>query len=313
MSADPAAPGEAPVGGAAPSPPEPFPFPTFEDVAGKPPLVILTGATGGIGLALAERIARPGLHVALVGRDPDGLQRAAAAVEARGGRPVTSRLDITTAAFDHWVEAAAERFTLSAFYANAGLSAGPRSPRELESAADTERLVRTNLFGTITSVRAVVERMRAQSRAPSPMRHVGIIASVAGLLPTPDLAVYSATKAGLIAYAHGVRPRLKRNGISMSVVCPGFVTSPMSARHHGAKPFEVSAEKAARTIVKAVEAGRRTTIFPLPFALMAYLAPLGPGFLIDALVPTFHADIEPDPRVEPPFTPRLDKPRPDEA
>ncbi|MCF3934204.1 SDR family NAD(P)-dependent oxidoreductase [Acuticoccus sp. M5D2P5] len=282
---------------------------TLADDPAKPALVIITGATGGIGLALAERLARPGLHIGLVGRDKDGLARAAAAVEARGGRAISSRIDITTPAFEHWLDTVSERFTLSALYANAGLSAGPASPRELESAADTERLVRTNLLGTINSVRAVAERMRAQSRAPAPMRRIGIVASVAGLLPTPDLAVYSATKAGLIAYAHGVRPRLKRNGISVTVLCPAFVTSPMSARHQGAKPFEISADKAAIKMVRAVEAGRRTAVFPLPFALLAYLAPFGPGWLVDALVPTFHAEIQPDPRVEPGFSQRLDRPR----
>lgn len=274
----------------------------------KAPLIVITGASGGIGAALAARIARPGLSVALIGRNPDGLDRARAAVEQRGGRAITSRIDLTTSAFEHWIDSVADRFAITALYANAGLSAGPRSVRELESVDDTERLVRTNLLGTIMTVRAVVERMRRQ---PAGKRRIGIVASVAGLLPTPDLAVYAATKAGLVAYAHALRPRLAGDEITVTVLCPGFVTSPMSARHHGAKPFEISAEQAARRIVAATEAGRRTVVFPLPYAVLAWLAPLAPGALIDRLTQNFRADIAPDPRVEPTFTHRrLDRPRP---
>ena len=273
-----------------------------------PPLVIVTGASGGIGQALAERLARPGLTLALIGRNPEGLQRALEGVERRGGRAITSRIDITTSAFQHWADDIAERYVLKGLYANAGLSAGPPHSRALESAEDTERLVRTNLLGNIACVRVVVERMRRQAITARMNRHIALVASVAGLMPTPDLAVYSATKAGLIAYGHALRPRLKADGISLTVVCPGFVTSPMSERHKGSKPFEITAEKAARKIVAATEAGRRTTVFPLPFRLLSIGESLAPGGLIDRIVPAFRAEIVPDPRIEPAFkSRRLDR------
>lgn len=280
----------------------------------KPPIVIITGASGGIGRALAEQVARPGLCVALVGRNPAGLDAATAAVERRGSRAVTSRIDITTSAFEHWADTLAERYTLKALFANAGLCAGPADVRTLESADDTERLVRTNLLGTVSSVRIVVDRMRSQTMTTRPERHIGIIASVAGLLPTPDLAVYSATKAGLIAYGHALRPRLIKDGISVTVVCPGFVTTPMSARHKGAKPFEISAERAAAKILAAVEAGRRTAVFPFPYRLLSLAAAVAPGAVIDRLVPSFRAEIAPDRRVDPGFkSQRLDRPRFDQS
>lgn len=273
----------------------------MRDVAGPdaPRIVIVTGASGGIGAALANRIARPGLTLGLVGRDEEGLERASLAAARRGAKTLTSRIDVTTGAFATWVEDVAARYRIHGFYANAGVSAGPPSRRELETAADTERLVGVNLVATIATVRAVVEAMRSQGTARRPVRHIGIVSSIAGLFPTPDLAVYSATKAALVAYAHAVRPRFSADGISVTVCCPGFVTTPMSARHKGAKPFEMSPEAAARRIVSATEAGRRTAVFPLPFALLAYLAPLAPGGLIDAIVPLFRAEIAPDPRLDP--------------
>lgn len=266
----------------------------------RPPLVIVTGASSGLGAALAVRLARPDTTVGLVGRNADGLERTAEAVTRRGGRALVGRIDLTGPAFGTWVAEAAQRFTLGALYANAGLSAGPASPAELESAADTERLVHTNLLGTVASVRAVVEEMRRQPRQALPRRHIAIVSSVAGLLPTPDLAVYGATKAALVAYAHGLRPRLKRDNILVTVVCPGFVTSPMSARHQGARPFEVPANAAAERILAAVRRGRRTLVFPWPYRIMAALAPLAPGALIDRLVPAFEARIVPDPRLDAP-------------
>lgn len=299
-----------PDGAAAPSAPVASPRPQRE---AKPPLIIITGASGGIGQALAARLARPGLMLALIGRNPKGLEAAMEAVEQRGGRAMTSRIDITTSAFQHWADDVAERYTLKGLYANAGLSAGPPGPNALESADDTERLVRTNLLGNISCIRVIVERMRQQTVTTRPERHIGIVASTAGLMPTPDLAVYSATKAGLIAYGHAVRPRLINDGITVTVLCPGFVTSPMSERHKGAKPFEISAARAARKIIAATEAGRRTSVFPLPYRLLSLGEAIAPGGIIDRIVPSFHAEIEPDPRVEPTFRARrLDRTRHDE-
>lgn len=257
-------------------------------------LTVVTGASGGIGTALAAELAAPGETIGLVGRNPAGLAAAEAAVRDRGATPRIGALDLTAGAFAEWLAEAARGERLAALYANAGLSAGPPSPAALESAADTERLIATNLTATIAAVREAVAVMRAQPAAG--LRHITIVASVAGLLPSADLAVYGATKAGLINYAHAIRPRLKRDGIIVTVACPGFVTSPMSARHKGAKPFEIGPDVAARKIVAATRRGRRTTVFPLAFAALAYGAPLAPGPLIDALAPLFAATIEPDPR-----------------
>lgn len=257
------------------------------------PLIVITGASGGIGQALAGQVAAPGTAVGLVGRNAAGLQAAADRVRAAGGEPVTGKLDLLGEAFPSWLTDAAEGRSLTALYANAGLSAGPREAGGLETVEDTERLIALNLAATIATVRAAVHTMRTQ---PRQRRHVVLVSSIAGLLPLADLAVYCATKAGLVHYGHALRPRLKRDGIVLTVTCPGFVATPMAARHHGAKPFEMTAEAAARKIVAAAKAGRRTSVFPLPFAILAYIAPLGPGWLIDAISPRFSATIDPDPR-----------------
>lgn len=257
-------------------------------------LTVITGASSGIGAALAAHVARPGMAVGLVGRNPDGLAATASAVSAAGGIPLIGRYDVTDPAMAEWMAEASAQRRLHAVYANAGVSAGPPSPGALETASDTERLVAANLLGAIATVRAAATVMRTQPERP--LRRIGVVSSIAGVFPLADLAVYGATKAAVRQYAHAIRPRMKGWGITISVVCPGFVTSAMSARHHGIKPFEMPADRAARIMVRAVERGQRTCIFPLPFALLAALQPLGPGWLIDAITPMFSAEIAPDPR-----------------
>ncbi|XWN33295.1 MAG: SDR family NAD(P)-dependent oxidoreductase [Devosia sp.] len=259
-------------------------------------LTVITGASSGVGAAIAEHIAAPGHVIGLVGRNTEGLEATAQAVAGKGGTAHLGAFDMRGEDFAPWLaDAATKHGPLKAFYANAGVSAGPPTPDTLESEADAARLVDINLRATIAAVSTTVALMRTAPEGAG-VRRIAIVASIAGLLPTPDLAVYSATKAGLIAYAHAIRPRLKGARITVTAVCPGFVTSPMSRRHIGNKPFEVSASRAAKKIVRATEAGSRTTVFPLPFALMATFAPLAPGALIDRLTQSFAATIEPDDR-----------------
>lgn len=259
-------------------------------------LVVVTGASSGIGAALAERLARPGASLGLVGRNAEGLVATAAAVERRGAEALVGCFDLREGAFAPWLRAVSRDRRLMGLYANAGVSAGPPSPAALEGATDTERLIATNLSATVGTVREAVEVMRLQPMAPQPVRRIALVASIAALFPIADLAVYSATKAALVAYGHALRPRLAAEGIRVSVVCPGFVTTPMSARHRGPKPFEMGAEEAAAAIVRAVERGARTAVMPWPFAVASYLAPLAPGVLLDAIFASFAADIAPDRR-----------------
>lgn len=250
------------------------------------PLTVITGASGGIGMALVKRLAKPGACLALIGRNADRLAKAREMAEAGGAETLVGRLDVARDDLAGWLAMASEHAPIGSVYANAGLSAGPPSSRQLESAADTQRLIDANLTGTINTVRACVPAMRDGGG------QIVIVSSVAGLLPLPDLAVYAATKAALVAYAHAVRPRLARDRIGVSVVCPGFVESPMSRRHLGAKPFMMSADKGAAAIIRAGERNRRTTVFPLPFALLVAVEGLGPSWLRDKGRAIFEADIQ---------------------
>ncbi|MEM6849194.1 MAG: SDR family NAD(P)-dependent oxidoreductase [Pseudomonadota bacterium] len=250
------------------------------------PLTVITGASGGIGQAIVGQLAAPGVRFALIGRNEERLNTAKGVAEKAGATALIGRLDVAADDIGGWLAMTSQNAPIERVFANAGLSVGPRSPAELESAADTQRLIDANLTGAISTVRGCLPAMRERGG------QIVVVSSVAGLLPLPDLAVYAATKAALVAYAHAIRPRLARQNIGVTVVCPGFVDSPMSRRHHGAKPFLMSAEKGAAAIIKAGERNKRTAVFPLPFAALVAVERFAPGWLRDRGRSLFDAKID---------------------
>lgn len=256
----------------------------------KPETIVITGATGGIGMALARAYAGPETVLGLTGRDPDRLGAVAAACRAAGSRVVAGRLDIRDRAVLHsWLAAFDRDHPVDLVIANAGVTAGLGAGRSRESDADAERLADINYKGVVHTVSGVVEQMRARRAG-----QIALISSLAGLRALPDMPSYSASKAAVIAYGDSLRGWLAPSGISVSVVCPGFVTSPMSARHKGAKPFEMSAERAAAIIRRDLQRRRPMIAFPWPLVLGIRLNRMLPVRLGDVFMKGFSAEIEPD-------------------
>lgn len=257
-----------------------------------PRTIALTGASSGIGAALAAELSAPGIRMALAGRETGRLEEVAAACRAKGAAVETAVIDVRDRAALHaWLAAVDASGAVDVLIANAGVSAGlgPRQSRERDN--DVRRLVEVNLLGTIDTVSGLVDAMRSRGRG-----HIVIVASVAGLRGYPAMPTYSATKAALIAYAEAIRGWLRPFGVAVTVVCPGFVTSPMSARHKGSKPFEMSPERAARIMARGIAARRAVVAFPFLLALGARASRLLPAALSDLAFRPFAAKIEADPR-----------------
>ncbi|MEL6424797.1 MAG: SDR family NAD(P)-dependent oxidoreductase [Pseudomonadota bacterium] len=252
--------------------------------------IVLTGATGGIGRALAIALATEGRHLLLMGRDAGRMESVAEAVRNRGAAitcalcSVTDRKAMAThiAAFD-----AAHPVDL--LIVNAGVTVGPDpdGAREPEGAATA--LIDTNLSSAIDVVEMLLDPMITRRRG-----RIALVSSLAALRPHGDLLSYSASKAGLRAYGVALGSRLRRFGVGVTVISPGFVTSPMSARHDGPKPMEMSADQAARRIVAGLRAGRSRIAFPLPIVLLSRIANLLPPSLSDRIERTFAARIRPE-------------------
>jgi NADP-dependent 3-hydroxy acid dehydrogenase YdfG len=251
---------------------------------------VVTGASGGIGAALAARLAAPGAALLLTGRDGARLDAAAAAARARGAAVETARLDVTDAAA---VEAALAAFEaggpVDLVVANAGVSAGLGPGRTPEDRAASRRVWAVNGLGMLNTVEPLLPAMLSRGSGT-----VAIMSSLAALRPLPDMPSYSATKAAARAYGESLRGWLGPRGVRVCVICPGFVTSAMSRRHRGFKPFEIGADRAADVIARGLARGAPLITFPGALALLCWLDQRLPPGLSDRFAGGFAAEIAPD-------------------
>ncbi|MEI2387017.1 SDR family NAD(P)-dependent oxidoreductase [Breoghania sp. JC706] len=254
--------------------------------------IVITGASGGIGTELARAFARPGVVLALIARDAARIEPLADACREAGANVTTAGIDVRDReALHRFLEAHDTAHPVDLLIANAGVTCGLGEGRSRESDADADWLTDVNYKGAVHTVSALVERMRARKGG-----RIVLMSSLAGMRGLPDMPSYSATKAALIAYGESLRGWLRRDQVGVTVICPGFVTSPMSARHMGAKPFEISAQKAARIIKRAAEKGKPFRAFPFPLALGIRLSKFLPAWASDLCYAPMTAGVKRDPR-----------------
>ena len=262
----------------------------------KEKVIVLTGASGGIGEALAHRFAQTGVYFALIARDEARLRSLLNALQEKGAEGEVRAIDTRDRTALHaYLKDLDERRPIDLVIANAGVTAGLGPNRTRESDADSDRQIDVNYRGVVNTVTGAVDAM--QNRRAG---QIVLMSSLAGMRALPDMPSYSATKAALIAYGHALRGWLKPFGVSVTIICPGFVTSPMSARHKGAKPFEMSAERAARLMHRAIENKKAFYAFPFLLALGIRLQNLLPAKLGDLFMGGFEVEIEQDPRYRDP-------------
>ncbi|MDJ0932165.1 SDR family NAD(P)-dependent oxidoreductase [Breoghania sp.] len=253
---------------------------------------MITGASGGIGSELARAFAGPGVSLALIARDAQRLEPLARECEAAGATVALAGIDVRDRAGLHaFLQAHDTDHPVDLLISNAGVTCGLGAGRSRETDEDAEWLAEVNYKGAVHTVSALVERMRARRAG-----RIVLMSSLAGMRGFPDMPSYSATKAALIAYGESLGGWLRRDRVGVTVICPGFVTSPMSARYMGAKPFEISAAKAAQIIKQAAEKGKPFRAFPLPLALGIRLSKFLPAWASDLCYAPMSADVARDPR-----------------
>jgi short-subunit dehydrogenase len=233
---------------------------------------LITGASSGIGSALVSRWARPGTVLSLQGRDSERLSRVADQARAKGAEVDVARLDIRdTAAVRQWVEDRDDLTAVDMVVANAGIAGNPGV-----LASD---IMAVNAVGKIATVEPLLPRMRARRKG-----HVVLVSSLASFMASPTGPAYAASKVAVRRYGEGLRPRLALDGVALSVVCPGFVDTPLTKVNRFKMPFLMDAERAARIIDAGLEAGRARIAFPLPTYLLARLTGSLPAALRDAIL-----------------------------
>ena len=253
-----------------------------------PQVIILTGASGGLGQALACELARPGRHFLLAGRDRARLDSVRHQVEAAGASAEVLELPVE----DHagWIAALTEfdaRHPVDLLIANAGVKTGNQSG--CEPPQENARILSVNLAAPMIQVQALLPQMQARGHG-----QIALVSSLAALSPHADLLSYSATKAAIRAYGTALRRAVLGSGISVSIITPGFIDTPMTDRHKGATPLLLSPERAARTIAKGLARRRAFITFPKVLAALVALENLLPAWIGDRIDQMTRAEIVPD-------------------
>jgi hypothetical protein len=226
--------------------------------------VVVTGASSGIGQALAREYAKRGAQLALIARRSGALQDLAATLPVHC---YTYALDVRdaqalgTAARDFMQRAG----TPDVVIANAGISAGNDTANPADNALFEETLA-TNVTGMMLTFQPFLEAMLRRRKGV-----LAGIASVAGFRGLPGASAYSASKAAAISYLESLRVELRGSGIRVAAICPGYVATPMTEKNPYPMPFLVPAESAARQIADAIARGKRLHVLPWQMAIMGWL------------------------------------------
>lgn len=240
--------------------------------------IFLTGASSGIGEALAREMAKRGACVGLVARRADLLKTLAEECARYGGTARYFAADVTDAGA---VENAARDFRgefgkIDILIANAGIG-GNDSARNWEAAAVTE-VIGTNLIGAVNAVAAVLPAMLKRKSG-----HLVAISSLAGFRGLPRSAAYCASKAGMSAYFESVRLDVKPQGIDVTIIHPGFIKTPLTAAREGKMPFLMELDDSIPLFLDAIEKRRTFAAFPRRLALIVRTAQFFPNWLYDKI------------------------------
>lgn len=242
-----------------------------------PQKVFITGASSGIGEALAVYYAAQGAHLGLVARRAEVLH----ALDRRlGGGHASYALDVTDAPALH---AAAADFIArfgapDIVIANAGVSAGTLTECE-EDLIAFRRVMDTNVFGMAATFAPFIPAMK---QAGGEKRLVGI-ASVAGIRGLPGAEAYSASKAAAIAYLESLRLEMGPYGIKVVTIAPGYIETPMTAINPYKMPFLLPVDRAAERFAQAIARGTSYTVIPWQMGVVAKVLRMLPNWLYDRL------------------------------
>jgi short-subunit dehydrogenase len=231
---------------------------------------IITGASSGIGAAIARELSRRGYALALLARRVDLLQQLAAELPNAMAIPC----DVTDAAAVR--DAVSRAGQIDIAIANAGVGVTGWAAK---SVAEAEQMMRVNYFGMLYLFDAVIPQMIERRSG-----HFAGIASLAGLRGLPTAAGYSASKAAMQAFLEAARIELVRFNIRVTTVNPGFIATAMTEKNEFKMPFLMSAERAARIIVDGILRGKRIVEFPRTMSMLTRFARNIPSAVYDRIV-----------------------------
>lgn len=233
--------------------------------------ILITGASSGIGEALALYYASHGAKfLFLCGRNEERLHNVALKCSSFGANVKTQILNIQDKEkVQNFIKASNEMAPLHLVFANAGVSTGEETPDHVYNTFNT------NIFGVLNTITPTIEIFK--NRHDDSKKIIALTASIAGYHGLPSCPSYSASKACIKAYGEALRENLKKEGIQVSVICPGFVRSRITDKNTCPMPFFMEADKAAEIIAHRIEKNVGLIAFPFPMRLSVYLLSILPN------------------------------------
>ncbi len=239
--------------------------------------VFLTGASSGIGEALAVALAKKGATLGLVARRKELLNDLAKRCEKAGGTARFFACDVTdedavaatVADFIHEFE------HIDILIANAGIGGNNAETRALNPSA-VKKVIDINLLGAVNSVHAVLPAMLKRGSG-----HLVAISSLAGFRGLPRSAAYSASKAGMTAFFESVRLDTRHSGVDVTIIQPGFIKTPLTSGRSNKMPFIMELDDAIPHFISAIEKKKKFYAFPFPLSWFVKLGRVMPAWLYD--------------------------------
>lgn len=245
-----------------------------------PKTILITGASSGIGAALARDYAAPDITLYLSGRNADRLEDVAIACRAAGAVVETALVDVTDrAAMADWIAGVEARTPLDLVIANAGISGGTAGRMTGEPIEQARFIFDANLIGVLNTLEPILPPMIARGRG-----QVAIISSLSAFRGWPGAPAYSASKGAVRFYGEALRGSLKRTGVQVNVVCPGFVKSRITAANDFPMPFLMEADRAAAVIRRGLARDKGRIAFPFPAHFFAWAVSVLPDWLAQAIL-----------------------------
>jgi short-subunit dehydrogenase len=222
-----------------------------------PKTIVITGASSGIGAALAKAYAKPGVILGLLGRNTDRLAEVASYCNTQGAKAETASIDVRDAAvMKQWLKQFDAVNPIELLIVNAGIATTLSG--QGESDLQTRDIFAINVDGVINSVLPAIALMKPRKKG-----QIALMSSLAGIRGLPSCPAYSASKNAVRAFAEGLRGELQSEGINVTAICPGFIKTPLTDINPFPMPFIMSAEKAASIIMRGLAANRARIAFPL--------------------------------------------------
>jgi short-subunit dehydrogenase len=234
--------------------------------------IVITGASSGIGEALALEYAAPGVALALSGRDGERLRAVAESCRTRGAAVDAVALDVTDrAALADWLTRFDDAHPVDLLVANAGVSID-KDNSSLDDFSIVRQTMAVNVDGVFNTVEPLIGRMMGRRRG-----QIALVSSLASFIGLPYSASYNASKAAVRVWGESIRYVLKKHGVGVSVICPGFVTTRLTANAPFPMPFLMTAAQAAVIIRRGLASNRPRIAFPIGTKAAVWFGATLPG------------------------------------